>query len=362
MNYNNTTEFLDILHGGTSIISSDNLKSAGMLSLTNNTLLNHVNVTEHSEHQRHIRDEFIEQLVSYSVLIISIFGVFGNIFCLTIMSRLPFSEMVHSIMCASLAFVDLVFMIFQLNISVIRIITGKHLAHINSPLCKFGINFSFLCMHLDAWILVGLSLQRIVAVFRPLHAAQIITKFKIKLLLALTSIFFILFNGESSVRYDFVTNRHGNTSINTCEPVYFYGLPRKVLVIKDQVSSLLASFIPLIIITMCNVALLIKLARQKQNQNELGVIRNDTEKIRTNRMIITVMAAFILLLSPTYIYVIVLNTNDYNDPVLRILSLGAILNPAINFYLYCLSASLFRNAVKNMFPFTCLSSQGVSIQ
>ncbi len=349
MTRNNTTEYMDPLQGGASINFTDNLTSAGMSSLINQTLLNESNVPGQGGY---VGNEFVDQFVAYSTVIVSIVGIMGNVLCLIVMLRPPFNEMAHSIICASLALVDLAFMVLHLAISLTEAITGEHLIWLNRPLCKFGINFAYLCLHLDAWIITGLSLERVIAVFRPLHAAQIITKLRIKLLLTVTFVFFVLFNGESSIRYDLIVITIDNEIIKICQPAYFYGLPKKYLVIKDQIAGFFGSFIPLIIITVCNVALLIKLARRRSNQSQLGVSTNESEKNRTNRMIITVMVAFTVLLSPAYIYVIAVNTDhNYNDPVLRILALVAILNPAINFWLYFLSASLFRNAVKNMFPF-----------
>ena len=179
--------------------SSSHSQTNELFSLTDKSL--HNNVTEQGGY---IGNEFIDQFVAYTSVIICIFGGVGNLLSLILMLRPPFNNMPHCILCASLAFVDLAFMVHKLGISLIVIILGKHLPIINGTLCKFGIFFSYLCLHLDAWIIIGLSLERVIAIFKPLEAKQMITKFKIKLFLVIIFVFFILFNLESSFRYDLV--------------------------------------------------------------------------------------------------------------------------------------------------------------
>ncbi len=303
----------------------------------------------------YVGNEFLDQFVSYSVLIISTFGIGGNFLCLLIMLHSPVKEMAVSTACATLALVDLVFMVFHFTISLTNIMTGKDIFHSivwqNRPLCKLVIFLPLLCLHLDANIIVGLSIQRVICVFKPLQAAPIITKFRIQIYLAVTFVFFVIFNGESAIRYDWYEITDGDVVTKVCEPMHFYGLPEKYWVMKDLISGLLASFIPLIIISVCNIALLIKLALRKQMQAQLGVNTNESEYARTNRTIITIMIAFIVLVSPAHVYNIAIGQNNYDDPVLRVLAIGTVLNASINFVLYFLASSMYRKALRNLFKF-----------
>ncbi len=226
--------------------SSSHSQTNELFSLTDKSL--HNNVTEQGGY---IGNEFIDQFVAYTSVIICIFGGIGNIISLIVMLRPPFSDMPHCILCASLAFV-----VHGLGMSFIVIILGKHLPNINGALCKYGVFLSRLCLQLDAWIIIGLSLERVMAIFKPLQAKQVITKAKIKFFLAIIFVFFILFNLESSFRFDLIETNNGESLIKSCEPVYFYGLPRKLLAFKDKISAFLGSVIPVIIITTCNIALL----------------------------------------------------------------------------------------------------------
>ncbi len=105
----------------------------GLSLLTNTTHKNYIidapeqgrytrNITERSaytrnltEHMGYKENDFEGQFFVYSTVFTTILGIGGNFICLLVMVRPPFSKMAHSIMCAALALIDLVFMVFQLN-------------------------------------------------------------------------------------------------------------------------------------------------------------------------------------------------------------------------------------------------------
>ena len=98
------------------------------------------------------------------------------------MVRPPFNEMAHSTMCAALALVDLVYMTYHGTNFLASVITSKDVVRfywLNRPLCKVHIFLPYLCQHLDANIIAGLSIERVICVFRPLRAKHIITKFRV---------------------------------------------------------------------------------------------------------------------------------------------------------------------------------------
>ncbi len=256
----------------------------------------------------------------------------------------------HSIFTTALAFVDLAFMLLQLNIGLIRAVTGQSAITINRCMCKFSVGFGYLCIHLDAWLLCGLSAERSIKIFWPMRAKHIVTQRKIKVFLVIIFILFLLCNTESSVRHDLVEIRKQGALIQNCQPVYFYGLASKYLIFKDFILVVIGIFIPLVFISICNVAILIRLAWRKQLQTETGDNRGDSYDNRTNAMLITLMLAYILLNSPGQVYVITiaLYEKDFNDGILRIFVVLTTVGMALNFYLYSVSSCLFRQAVKHM--------------
>ncbi len=291
-----------------------------------------------------VHNQLIDTFVVYSTVVVSILGGFGHILSSIILTRPPYNDMPHALFCSALAFVDLALMIFQINISLIRIFTGQHGTSINSFTCKFFINFVYLGTHLDAWIIVGLSGERVIAVFWPMRAKLIITKFRIKIFLLIIFLFFIVFDVETSVRYNLVEIRNTeNIVVTNCEPVYFYGLPQKYSLIKDQISNFLLSVIPLTIIAACNVAILIRLSQRRQQQSQLGVNQRDRKNARTNAMLIGVMATYVVLNFPTPVYIATVGVDkiDYNDSILTTFVFLSTLSVSLNFYTYFFTSDLF---------------------
>ncbi len=300
-----------------------------------------------------IKSEFIDKLITYSLLTVSILGTLGHVLSLIVMLRRPFNEMPHSIICVALSGVDLAYMVLHISTTSMEILTGSGLMFKNDYCCKMFVTVILMCLHLDAFILVGLSIERIIAVFYPLKAKLIITKCRIKTLLAITFVFFIIYDGEKSLRYNLVQNTNGEMVTKICEVTYTYGLPRRYFVMKDQISSALGTIIPISIILGNNIAILIKLARRARDQTQLGLntCTQNTANARTNFMLISVMLAYVLLNAPLPIYASTnfLRNTDFQDANVKILATLATLSMGLNFYLYFFISALFRTALKNVF-------------
>ncbi len=320
--------------------------------------------TQHDDYlSTSVKNNFVDNLITYSLLTISILGALGHVLSLIVMLLPPFNEMPHSIICASLSGVDLAYMLLQISTTSIKILTGSGLMLQNDYFCKFFIGVTYLCIHLDANILVGLSIERIIAVFYPLKAKLIITKFRLKILLLITFVFFIIYDGEMSFRYNLVENTHRDIITKTCEAGYTYGLPGKYFRIKDQIASALAPGIPIAIILGNNIAILIKLAQRARDQAELGLNTQNTTNARTNFMLISVMLAYVLLNTPLPVYAtttFIRNTN-FQENTIRILVILATLSMGLNFYLYFFTSALFRTSLKNVFRYGNMTGQAARV-
>ena len=295
--------------------------------------------------------EFFDKLIIYFNLVLSIFGGIGHVLSLVILLRPPFNEAPHSVFCSGLALVDLIFMLRQIGISILRILIGKPAILINGSLCKIVVSFTFLFSQLDSWILTGLSGERLIAVFWPLRAKLIIKKSRIKIFLVILVIFLTSFHGESMIRYGLVEIRKGEGFVQNCQSVYFYGLPQKIFMVKDRLLVFLLSAIPFLTISSFNVAILIRLAKRRNERAQLGANTNTSRDNKTNGMLLAIMLVYIFLNFPVYVYVVVVNAlaSDLNDVILRFFILISTISVALNFYLYSLTSAEFREAVVDLF-------------
>ena len=158
-------------------------------------------------------NDIFDKFVVYFILIVSIFGAVGHVLSSIILFRPPMNAMPHSLLSGCLSMVDLASMLFQISVTLVQIVSGRQMILINSFLCRLSFSLWPLWAHLDSWTLALLSAERSIAVFWPLRAKLIITKSRIKILLAMMFVFFTLFDGECMIRYDLVEIREGENFV-----------------------------------------------------------------------------------------------------------------------------------------------------
>ncbi len=275
--------------------------------------------------------------------------------------------MPHSIICFTLGIVDLCYLIFLMSSNLLE--TNLNLNENDKVFCKLEVVLTFLGLHLDAALIVFLTYERLFAIFWPLRSRQIVTKTKIKLILSLITIFFVLWNGEAIFRYHLVEFRNNDTFLNytSCERVRknYYGLPADVFDIMDTLTLIFGSFLPMLLIIPVNLAIMIKLCIVKRFRSQLGVSSNEeNETNKMNGMIFTVTSAFVAFQSPLTIFLLTSTTNNCSGLTFNILYLIQTLNPISNAYLYFLSGKLFREqllkSVQEICHFKCIKHDGAS--
>ena len=94
-------------------------------------------------------------------------GIPGNIMCIYIMRRRTFKEMARSYICITLAFADIGYLLFEALRASFLYMTEWKESHVTISVvtCKLNDFLSFFLLHLDAWMIVFLSVERFVAVF-----------------------------------------------------------------------------------------------------------------------------------------------------------------------------------------------------
>ncbi len=288
----------------------------------------------------------ISKLMPYLNICICILGLPGNLLIIKVMKRSPLNEMSHSIICMALAVADLYYLIYLLIISSLELILGFEVIFIK--MCKIYFPCIYLAYHLDAWFIVFLTYERVIAVAWPLNAGQIITKKRVIIIVISLVIFFVLWDSINIFRYDVFEMKFGNISFEMCDGVNSFGMPEKFFNIHDVLSEQLGTLIPIAFIFIGNTGIMYKLYAQKRIRAQLGQGEGN-ELAKTNVMIITVTTAFVLLMAPSAIYRIVeKHDEEVFDPVLGALYILTTLNPAINCYLYFITGKIFRKQLKKL--------------
>ncbi len=311
--------------------------------------------------QKHSGTLTIDKQIIYLNFAVNILGIFGAFLIITVM-RLPrFNSMPRGLPYLGLAIIDLIFCMYKMFTRIWILGFGEALGLESRIGCQIDRFLTYFLVHMDAWLLVVLTGERVVAIVKPLEVSIIVTRSKVKVIMTLMVAFFLIWDGEVSLSSGLVNQSNNfNRTIILCRRVNHYNLPPKIFSLVEMLllGLLMGSFLPFAIILTLNAILSIQLYRMKRAQADLVTSQNEAQN-ETQKITVMVMAAslgFVLMTSPVVIY-LMFGNRDKNDPIAMILSLIYQMNPAANFYIYFLSGSLFRHEVKKLFSTSCRLKQ-----
>ncbi len=131
-----------------------------------------------------------------------------------------------------------------------------------------------------------------------------------------------------------------------CTGVNTWLFSEDVFFVKDRITESFKTFIPVPLVTLCNIAIFIKLYQVRKQRLELGASNiGDSDGRKMNVMIISMTVLFVILLAPSSVYASIHGLSNFNDPISNVLYQVSLLNPSANFYVYFISGSLFRAEV-----------------
>lgn len=183
----------------------------------------------------------------------------------------------------------------------------------------------------SAWMIVMVSIERLTAVMFPCHVKIIFTKTKT----LIVAICFVIFSFGL------------NTYCFLIKPQPWHAYPR------PEIHTTFFSFIPSFIIMICNGMLLIILVRRKRHG--FPTIENKGIHI----MLAVNSMAFLLLTLAYPVYELSTSERKNSQRIRSFLVLMNGINYMVNFLLYGISGSLFRQELKMMFCGKCLKKQHI---
>ncbi len=300
----------------------------------------------------------VRNIFRLSQLPVYALGICGSIFIIIVMMRPTFRAMPRSLLCLGLASVNLLFLIYSICLGIYELFIGINPQVVSMAVCKLNIPLSAFCIHMDAILITILTMERFLAVVTPFRIKQIVTNIKVKILLTVLTLFFLAWDAEMIFRMDLVdtqTNPVSNSTMHACTIVdKYYNLPQRMLQIKDQISVLMRSFIPIAIMIPANIAIIVTLNRQKQARSDMTNCsnQNNNQTSKTTWMIVSASIGFIITVSPVSIYQMIVFRKKLDGQagvIIAILATIFRINPVMNFFLYFFSGGLFKKEVRNLF-------------
>ncbi len=278
----------------------------------------------------------------YVTTVLFLIGTIGNFIILKVMNDENFSTRPRRILCSFLAITDLLLLVLFLIISII-VLYSEAVYNIHQILCKLYNPIIYFVCHINAWMLIFLTFERLVAVFLPFNIHDIFSAARVKGTIIIFTIISLIWNAEPAYRYELI--KMGNHSV--CISVNDYDLTN-IMYYKDLTSEFLVSVVPILIIIPSNIALMIKMYKNRKRRQQLGVNigRGPNNSLKFNAMIISVTTAFVIFYLPYTLYMFITNydLSGISDEILLMIN---TCNPAVNCYLYFLSADLFKQKVIN---------------
>lgn len=303
----------------------------------------------------------LESASAYLWIIISpIFlfvGVFGNILNLFVLRRMHFEKNPTLILLFLLSVTDIAVLLVGLPRYWARDAFQFDLRTVSQFSCKFSLFLIYISMQLSSWILVLVSVIRVIKTVLPLRYPK--TKIRVTRKNTLT-VFCIVVIALCIINFHFfITNgvitEDGEASCTSLTPD-FRNFDEYVFVYID---FLMMSVFPAIIIIVCNIFIYFVLKNMKQRRAST----TSTDKVtsdsvsRVTRMLFVTSSYFVISTAPISLHFIVDSyvrpgsddlTQAKLDMSFTVLYLFQFSHFVINFYCYTVTNKRFRRSVKKL--------------
>ena len=293
--------------------------------------------------------------------ILLIFGTFGNVLSGLVMLRPKLRRNTTCVYLGVLACVDMAILYTGLGRYWVKALTGTDIRDLSPVVCKGHVFLVYFLVDLEAWILVSVAVERMVAVCSPAVAKKHMTRrFALVQLSILTCIMFCI-----NAHYFWTLSLPGviNDPGGLCGAGS--GYEQFLLEAWPTIDTIIACLLPFSILLMSNLRIIITLYRRKRrryNQRLPGAPPVGIKLSGITAMLLLVCTVFFICIAPieiellrTYLAFAQNDTHncDSSFVALPLLNMLMYVNYVINFWLYCVSAPLFRTELRKMVTCHC---------
>ena len=270
--------------------------------------------------------------------VIILLGTVGNGLSLAVMLRKALRRSTTSLLLAALAVVD-TSVLYVLMLPYWLADQLHFILRDTSPVtCKLHDYVSRVLSQLSPWIIVLVAVERLVVVFVPHKAHLLLTRRRVAASIAVTGCTLGAANLQYLWMFSYidVKGEGGRCVVNQ-------NVSNLLLEVSSILNAVLASFLPAAILVVSNVAIVVKIARERRNVNRERPMNSSG----MTAMLVAVSVLFIVTTVPVQIIVMLsAYISNYkildSDVTYNIMLMFDYINYAINFLLYCVSGSRFR--------------------
>lgn len=296
-------------------------------------------------------------LILYGAPLLIIMGSIGNLLSFIVLQTPPFWRMPCGFLLSVLAVVDTgvlytgLLRIWVLTMSKVDIRLQSNIS------CKIHVFLTYAFPQLSSWTLLLVTVDRVVSVAIPLKSKDICTLRRMVCVWLITTFTILCINIYPLVSYKIHVVYNLPHCISTDGKVDAF---RSVFAWVDFCAVVL---IPFLVISSCNLFMIIRLLQAKGRRRILSVRSCSAGKSRlrnghsVNAMLIFLGVAFLATSIPRSVYFLGLpnwphsswEDHERNGLFYNSVILVYNISNSINFLLYCVSGSRFRMAMKTLF-------------
>ena len=283
-----------------------------------------------------------------------VFGCFGNILTILVMTSKKFSTNTCSIAIFALALSDTTLLFCQpFNKEFFIKMVGSDVRSLSSIGCKLYYVIRRTSKMSSSWFVVYLCFEKFMAVWYPLKVKLIITKRLVLGYVLVVVAIFLAITGYWSYASDVDEN-------GRCQPdLYSRTNPDSVTTWKRMlgIGVTLYSISPMAILLCLTPLILYKLALQRRKFKSSKVAQQSS---RITAMLVLIVISYIVLIIPismvhilaTYLGIKSFGTSKVGFVVFKeVAQILEQLNYSVNFFIYVLASSAFRQGLKEVLCF-----------
>ena len=291
---------------------------------------------------------FLQLRLTFQMIIIAV-GIPGNILTIIVMRKKKFRAQNLSILFIALSLSDTFWLLFLPLKDIYEILTGTNIQNLTAISCKLVTTIIWIFSMMSNWILVGITLERALCILIP-HRYKVLcnkTRERILLLLIIAIVFAYAAHGLVTLGLRKFGPRVVCTGLEEYD--WFY------INLKDQLQVALMSLVPFIFIFVCNLAIIVSVKRANLKRKETLFHKSSNTDTQTNTMVgmlLSITFAFIFLQAPLAGYLISLKSAEEIVKFIQFDTPGTLtayvmnsLSYSINFYLYIITGTIFRQEV-----------------
>ena len=291
-------------------------------------------------------------------------GTAGNLMTIVVILSHHFRYHPSSIPLITMAFVDIGVLYTNLLGIWLGALTSdgvQYMRDMSSAGCKISTFITVYLTQCSSWILVLINIDRVVSVYKPLKARTWCTRRRLAIALVTMMLVLALIN----IHIFWTAKHYPKKEFDHCQ----YDID--LLGAKGQeawltIDASIFVFIPFVLIFGCNVYIISSLIRARRRRKSMDSYQGSQGQSSDNTrsitmMLITISIVFLITTSPMtlcFLFYDSLMQHFEGDPVgmalwyelviYTVLVLVCYSNNALNFLLYCISGSKFREALSDV--------------